>query len=373
MKRRGVGICSALLAAVLAGCGSDRAAQGGGATETDNSFQILATTADGTPLPGARVLLVRTDTWLRDVAATGTPTTLAMTTDPRGRLQLDALPAGEWSAQVETLSQGCDLPLARDTSTKILKLQPLSRVEITGQAGSPVLAVGTSWKSSTDSDGHAHLLLPPGRRPLVVRIGTALATATVVTIPAGLEIDTSVAVTLTPRRLLLDDFSSGNGRTSLSSYIGVGNWFINAWGTQIYSDANPDGASFLGALSFRYIAPDTANAVLAGIVFRDQNGFRSMDFSHMDSICFDIRGNGWVDLFFIEYAPDGVWKLSANRRIEGLTTTWTRRCVAADSLQDNWPIVKTTANTIAFLAKQGDLLEVRQMELWGVRLQDLSR
>jgi hypothetical protein len=42
-------------------------------------------------------------------------------------------------------------------------------------------------------------------------------------------------------------------------------------------------------------------------------------------------------------------------------------------MQDNWPTVKTTANTIAFLAKRGDLLEVRRMELWGVRLQDLSR
>jgi hypothetical protein len=59
--------------------------------------------------------------------------------------------------------------------------------------------------------------------------------------------------------------------------------------------------------------------------------------------------------------------------LEGLTTTWSRHCVAADSLQDQWSVVKKTANTIAFLAKQGDFLEVRAMELWGVRLEDLSR
>jgi hypothetical protein len=320
------------------------------------------------------VLLVRTDTWLRDVADSGKPTTLALTTDAQGRVQLESLPPGEWSAQVETLSQACDIPLGRDTTTRILKLQPLSKVDVDvkGQTG-PLLTVGTTWKAVIDSNGHAKLMLPPGRRPLVTRNGTTLSTAAVVTLPAGRAIDTNLAVTVTPRRILLDDFSSGDGRTSLYSYIGMGNWFVNSWGTQIYSDANPQGASFLGALSLRYIAPDTGNAVLAGIVFSDKSGFRSMNFSRMDSICFDIRGSGVVDLFFIEWAPDRTWKLSANRRIEGISTSWTRRCMAADSLQDQWPVVKSTANTIAFLAKRGDLLEVRRMELWGVRLQDLSR
>lgn len=363
------------LAFLLAGCGSDASVQGGGATETDNSIHLLATTANGVPIAGARVVLVRTDTWLRDVATKGEPTTIALATDTSGRLRLESLPSGEWSAQVETLSQACDIPLGRDTNTRILKLQPLSRVnvDVDGQTGSTLLAVGTTWQTVIDSSGHAKILLPPGRRPLVARNGTALATAAVVTLPAGRAIDTSVAVTVTPQRILLDDFSSGDGRTSLYSYNGLGNWFVNAWGTQIYSDANPQGASFLGGLSLRYIAPDTGNAALAGIVFSDKKGFRSMDFSKMDSICFDIRGNGVVDLFFIEYAPDRTWKLSANRRIEGIATTWTRRCVAADSLQDQWPVVKSTANTIAFLAKRGDLLEVRDMELWGVPLEDLSR
>lgn len=368
-------VASLVLSAALAGCGSDEVVRGGGATETDNSVNILATSSDGSPLVGARVVLVRTDTWLRDVAADGSPTTIAFATDSRGRLRLDSLPTGEWSAQVETLSQGCDIPLGRDTATRVLKLQPLSRVEVglVGADGSTLHAVGTDWKAKTDSVNHAWFLLPPGRRSLVARVGTSLATAVVVTLPAGREVDTLFFATITPRRILLDDFSSGNGLTSLSNYIGTGYWFTNAWGTQIYSDANPQGASFVGALSLRYIAPDTANAVLAGIVFKQGNGFRSMDFSRMDSICFDIRGNGQVDLFFIEYAPDRSWKLSANRLLAGLTGTWTRRCVAADSLQDNWPTVKTTANTLAFLAKRGDYLEVRRMELWGVRLEDLSR
>ncbi|MEN9308400.1 MAG: hypothetical protein RL173_2332 [Fibrobacterota bacterium] len=374
MKGLGITITGTLLAALLAGCGSEAVVQGGGATETDNSINLLATSSNGTPLPGARVLLVRTDTWLRNVADSGKPTTLSVTTDAQGRVQLESLPPGEWSAQVETLSQACDIPLGRDTTTRILKLQPLSRVDVDvkGQTGS-LLTVGTTWKAVIDSSGHAKLMLPPGRRPLVTRNGTTLSTAAVVTLPAGRAIDTNLAVTVTPRRILLDDFSSGDGRTSLYSYIGMGNWFVNSWGTQIYSDANPQGASFLGALSLRYIAPDTGNAVLAGIVFSDKSGFRSMNFSRMDSICFDIRGSGVVDLFFIEWAPDRTWKLSANRRIEGINTSWTRRCMAADSLQDQWPVVKSTANTIAFLAKRGDLLEVRRMELWGVHLQDLSR
>lgn len=373
MTRCAVRTGLALLAALLAGCGSDASVQGGGATETDNSIHILATTANGAPMPGARVLLVRTDTWLRDVAATGNPTTIALATDSLGRLRLDSLPSGEWSAQIETPTQACDIPLKRDTSTKILKLQALSKVgiEIAGHAGADLWAVGTTWKSTTDSDGRTSLLLPPGRRALVAQLDTILATAAMVSVAPGKDIDTSIAVT--PRRILLDDFSSGDGRTSLSRYTGMGDWFVNAWGTRIYSDLDPQGASFKEALSLRYVAPDTNNAALAGIVFADDRGFRSMDFSKMDSICFDIRGNGNVDLYFIEYAVDRSWKLSANSRLEGLSTDWTRRCVAAGSLQDNWAEVKTTANTIAFLARRGDLLEVRDMELWGIQLTDLSR
>lgn len=373
MKARRFPIGTWLLAAMLAGCGSDMSARGGGATETDNSIRVLATSSDGAPLAGARVTLVRTDTWLRDVAETGAPTTFVLSTDPRGRLHLDSLPAGEWSAQMDSLSEGCDIPLGRDTATRVLKLQPLSRVDVglIGMAGARLMTVGTAWSAPTDSVGHATLLLPPGRRLLVAGRDSTVVPAAAVTLAAGSRVDTSV--TVFPRRLVLDDFSAGDGRISLSNYIGMGRWFVNAWGTQIYSDADPRGASFAGALSLRYIAPDTANAVLAGIVFSDGLGFRPMDFSRMDSICFDIRANGQVELFFIEYAPDRTWKLSANTPVTGISTTWTRRCLAAGSMQDNWPLVKTTANTIAFLAKHGDLLEVRRMELWGVRLQDMSR
>lgn len=373
MTHRAVPVGWALFAALLAGCGSDANVQGGGATETDNSVHILATSADGSPLAGARVLLVRTDTWLRDVATTGSPTTISRTTDPQGRLRIAALPDGEWSAQLDTLSQGADIPLGRDTATRILKLQPMSRLDIGlgGSAGAHLLAVGTAWGATTDSVGRATLFLPPGRRSLVSAKDSDLAPLAAVTVSVGSSLDTTLPAP--PRRLVLDDFASGNGRTTLSDYTGLGRWFVNAWGTQIYSDADPQGASFAGALSLRYIAPDTANAVLAGIVFGDAGGFRSMDFSRMDSICFDIRANGQVELFFIEYAADRSWKLSANAPVPVASGTWTRRCLAAGSMQDNWPLVKTTANTIAFLAKRGDLLEVRAMELWGVRLQDMSR
>jgi len=373
MTDRRTQIAMLVLATLLAGCGSDAGVQGGGATETDNSIHLLATNSDGTPVAGARVLLVRTDTWLRDVAATGSPTTIALAADSAGRLRLDSLPQGEWSAQLETASQACSVPLKRDTATMLLKLQSLTKVgvAITGRAEASLMAVGTTWRSTTDSDGRSGLLLPPGRRSLVADLDTALAPAAVVTVVSGQDLDTTV--TVVPRRILLDDFSSGDGRTSLSRYTGLGDWFVNSWGTQIYSDADPQGPSFKGALSLRYIAPDTGNAALAGIVFGDDRGFRSMDFSRMDSICFDVRGNGNVDLYFIEYAPDRNWKLSANSRLQGLSGDWTRRCVAADSLQDHWAEVKTTANTIAFLARRGDFLEVRDMELWGIPLEDLSR
>lgn len=347
--------------------------QGGGATETDNAIKIQATTSEGAPLPAARVVLVRTDTWLRDVSSRGTPTTLSYKTDLEGRLRIESLPPGEWTAQVETLSQACDIPLGRDTATRILKLQDLSTVDVAldGLSGARLLAVGTSWGASTDSLDRATLRLPAGRRMLVASRDSVLTPALSVTLAAGGQVDTSVTVDV--NRLLLDDFSAGDGRATISNFTGMGRWFVNAWGTQVYSDADPRGASLVGALSLRYIAPDTGDAVLAGIAFHDGEAFRPMDFSRMDSLCFDIRANGEVKLFFIEYGSDNNWNLSADAEVGGISTVWSRRCVKADSLRDSWPTVRTSANTIAFLARRGDLLEIRNLVLWGVPLASLSR
>lgn len=360
------------LAGALSGCGGDSpVSMGGGATETDNVVRLQVGNSDGRALPRAQVVFVRTDTWLRDVANGDGPTTFDALADSNGRLQV-SLPPGEWSAQAQTQASGGILALDRDSSTKSLVLRPLSTLTLQ-LSGSPVAslrATGTAWEGTTDSAGKWTFRMPPGSRSVVARTGAELASAASVRLLEGRSKDTTA--TIRPRHLVLDDFASGDGRTSIASYIGVGSWFSNEWGTRIFSDDDSTAPTYRGKLSMRYTAPDTANAALVGIVFRDRQGFRPMDFSRLDSICFDIRGNGDAQLFFIEYDQKGVWTRSTDALVP-LDSTWRSRCVVPATMHDPWDQVKTRSNSIAFLAKHGNLLEARNLVLWGVGLQDLSR
>ncbi|MBK9578371.1 MAG: hypothetical protein IPK50_10825 [Fibrobacterota bacterium] len=360
------------LAGVLSGCGGDSpVSMGGGATETDNVVRLQVGNSDGRALPRAQVVFVRTDTWLRDVANGDGPTTFDALADSNGRLQV-SLPPGEWSAQAQTQASGGIIALDRDTSTKSLVLRTLSTLTLQ-LSGSPVAslrATGTAWEGTTDSAGKWTFRIPPGAQSVVARTGSEIASAASVRLIEGKSKDT--LATIRPRRLVLDDFASGDGRTSLASYTGVGSWFSNGWGSRIFSPDDSTGPTYRGKLSMRYTAPDTANAALVGIVFRDRQGFRSMDFSRLDSICFEIRGNGSVQMFFIEYDQKGVWTRSTDAQVP-VDSTWRTRCIVPSTMHDPWDLVKTKANAIAFLAKQGDFLEARNLILWGAGLQDFSR
>lgn len=358
----------ALVSVLLAGCGEERTVDGGGATETDNAIRIVATSDAGAPVVGARVVFVRTDTWLRDLDSRGAPRTFEKVTDSRGFVLLDSLPEGQWSAQTTSRDVGGILPLRRDSAWQSLTLAPLADLVLTtpDAPARRMHAVGTDWSAVSDSRGRALLRLPAGRRALVAELDSILAPVATLTLETGRSLDTTVR--LKARRVLLDDFTSGDGTPSLRQYNGVGWWSVDPWGTTLVSPP-----SFGGRLSVRYAPSGASNTILAGFLFRDRARLHSLDLSSMDSVCLSVRGNDAVDLFFIHYNPDGTWGLSANAPLRGIdTTTFRRICLVPDSLQDRWPEVRTQVSAIGFMARGGGLLELSTLELWGVRMIDLT-
>ncbi|HNY32556.1 MAG TPA: hypothetical protein PKO15_16840 [Fibrobacteria bacterium] len=360
------------IAFLLAGCGGDAPANlGGGATETDNVVRLHVGARDGRHLPGTRVVFVRTDTWLSDVARGDGPRTYQALSDSLGEVRM-ALPTGRWSAQAQTDSQGAILPLETTESPQSMVLGPLStlRIRLSGRPVASLRVAGTAWEGLTDSVGTWTFRLPAGTRAIVARTGDDLSPAAAVVLRDGQDLDTTA--TVVSGRVVLDDFTSGTAKTSVAAYVGAGTWFSNEWGTRIGSEEDSTGPSFRGKMSLRYTAPDTANAALVGIVFRDREGFRPLDLSGLDSICVELRGNGEVRMFVIQYDQDGTWLRSADAFL-AVDSTWRKRCVAPSDMHDPWDPVKTRANTLAWLAKRGDWLELRAPVLWGASLQDLSR
>lgn len=355
-------------AGLLAGCGEPRSVDGGGATETENAIRIATTSESGAPLAGARVVFVRTDTWLRDIDSLGAPRTFERIADAQGRILLDTLPEGRWAAQSSSWTSGGVLPLRRDTSWQHLRIQPLVDVvlETPSAAGRRLFAVGTDWSARFDPRGRSFLRLPPGRRALVADLDTLVAPVATVSVLPGRSIDTTIA--LEPRRVVLDDFSSEDGTSTLWQYARVGGWIIDPWGSTVLSSSNGRGR-----LSLRFAPEGSSDVLLTTFQFRLGSAILSMDLSDLDSACFSLRADPSVSFYLIHYNSDRSWDRSASTPLADIDTVRSRhQCVVPDSLDGDWPAVRGQVTAIGFMARGGGLLEVSALELWGVRLRDLT-
>lgn len=352
----------------LTACGSDAVVQGGGATETGNGLRLLVLDPDGTPHARVQVRLVRTDTWLSKVAVSGAPEVWMAQADLQGVLRVDSLAQGSWAVQAGDSSIAGWAALRSDTALQELRLTVAGRLRdrIAGASGSSsVCAVGTDWCAQADVLGRYVLSLPPGRWPLVVRQGTDLATLGIQTTISGNQLDTTVA--LPSEQVTLDDFSSGSSLSQLFPYAGIGAWYVSSWGVDSIKIA------YDGHLSMTYVASDTSRSALVGLALRDRLGFRNVDFSRMDSLCFDARSDGRTELYLVHYDSLGGWINSAHASLASLDISWRRTCLPPAAFGSDWTTTRTLVNDLAFVTRAGSFLELRNLVLWGVPLQAFSR
>lgn len=372
-ERSGLG-AMALAIAGLAGCGSDRMVQGGGATETGNGIHVAVVAFDGRPAAYAQVRVVRTDTWIQDLARTGVPISMDLTADRDGRLDLDSLPEGEWAAQVDWGSQAGRMVLGRDSAIRRLGLQPVSRVRevVSGAEGVAVHIVGTTWSARADSLGRVVMYLPPGSHPLVGTTEGGLAQIGVASVRIWNPVDSQMR--LDPRRVLLDDFTSGTSRTNISRYTGLGGWYsTSSEGVRIFSDLDSSNVSYVGKLSMRYVLPDSSGFAAVGISFHDDQGYHDADLSGMDSLCFDLQGDGNLELYWERFDAQFRSQAWAKAVHSPIPAAWEHLCVTPTSFGTQWDSVESAANNLTFLSRKGSRLDLRNIVMWGVPLRNLSR
>ena len=343
--------------------------QGGGATETGNGIHVSVVSADGGPASFASVQLVRSDTWIRDLAKTGAPRVLTARADAAGKVVFDSLP-GSWAVQCDWGSQAGILAVGPGGGS--LKLQPVSRLRrfLSGTGSGALRVVGSAWSSRVDSTGTAEMFLPPGSFAMAVRVDSGAVAAGTATIRPWEPLEDSVIVD--PKRLILDDFSSSGSLTTFWRFAGFGNWYVvGDSSTRIWSATDPKAASFAGNLSVRYHSADTAYGyAIAGISFVNDAGRHALELSRMDSLCFDARGTGRLSVALQEIVGGLVsHRVSADLGL--LAPGWTGHCLTPANFGTGWNGMKSIANDLAFVAGKGDLMEIRSIVLWGVPLQAL--
>ena len=358
----------AMAAFVLAGCGGDRSVQGGGATETGNGLRLTIVSDQGRPAAFARAKIVRTDTWVRDLSETGSPRFTSAIADADGILRVDSLPEGEWAVQCDWGSQGAIRPLTLDTNSRHLKLRTLSRVRrnLSGPRVERLWVLGSAWNEGVDDAGVSDLYLPPGSHAIVARKDSSVVALGIAKVESW--VSSSETFQVVDDRVVLDDFTGNDRRTTFWNYSGFGNWYEvgdKATTTLMRLDS--------GKMTLDYSISGTGGYALAGISFVTNSVYHPMDLSGMDSLCFDARGDGDLALTFHRVLPDGSIDLSATANLGLLGAAWSRRCLTPASFGADWSVVRSVGNDFAFVATKGARFQLRDIVLWGVPLQTLVR
>jgi len=354
----------------LVACGTDRSA-GGGATETGNGIRVAILDSRGLPAAGAEAVLVRTDTWIQDVARDGAPRRIRLASNSVGVVELDSLPRGRWSLQVGMTGELGTTTMPRDGDTIRMERRALLQGVVSGAVVEQVWIVGSAWNSPVGSDGRYILEKSRGdwalvgvspRGPTALGSGTIFAGTTMVRDFAARE-----------DRLVLDAFEDADGKTTLHKFTGLGNWYMaRDSATRVWSEGNPTGPSYQGSLSMRFAMPAPSGYVVVGISFVDGDGYKELDLTRLDSLCFEARATGTVELAFKRIVAAKAQRTAISKVARLDSTTWARRCVMP-SILPGWDSLKTSTNDISWHFFDGDRFEMRQIELWGPALRDLSR
>jgi len=357
-------VCGAML---MTSCSKEPVA-GGGATETGNGLQIQVVTAEGLVAKGAQVKFVKTDSWVSDVSKLGSPIVVSVMADSNGRVFLDSLTPGNWSKQVECNGQMAIAPIEATDSNSIIILQHPGqiRVHLDSSQVSQLRIVGSAWIAQVDSSGYYTLSLPPGQFAIASVVGKDLQMAAETKIVAGSLVDTMVAVR--KGKVVVDDFSSGDMFTTLSRYTGMGNWYKWApTGTTV-------SVSWNNQLNLQYSSDSSFYQAIVGISFVTGTAYvyHELDLTDMDSLCFDAMGDGTMSIALQKMNDTLIVANSAATADDTLTSNWTHRCYTPASFGTKWDTIKTIANNWSFIAKAGSQVSLRNLELWGVSLQNLS-
>jgi hypothetical protein len=219
---------------------------GGTGTETINTFAVLP---DGTPAKGASVKLIDARWWIDSIHNEASPVLGNGYTDINGYCSIE-IPKrkGQVNLQIDHCDKGLLLQLSSNalSDPDTVKLQSYASISGTsaaeGAAVTSAFLAGTSYK--VDFKGNntfSFETVPPGSFSLLCMNNTSterkVISTTAFSLTAGVA-DTIRSCSATGHQLLIDNFESGIGPTSLGSIIPVLGWYALTDSLYYYWDFN---------------------------------------------------------------------------------------------------------------------------------------
>jgi len=398
MKR--IGLALLLL---LAACGTDRSA-GGGGIETNNTLGLRILDSLGNPAPFARVDLLPAD-WI-DSGSAPAPVRSGRT-DEFGFLSM-SLPDGRWTLEasgngasgLRTFHLSSDLELSSIRLAKPARLTGNVYQEYPGQRVR-IAVPGTTHSVVCDSSGaYALDALPPTAIALRTISGSARTDS--VTLSPGSSVTLrwtghpDLRSLDTDGSILIDDFSGA--RPSISSADTAAGWYMASDGRAGLgsvirrADNTPDSvfsrffvpnqpvgqiASFQGFFDIDTSLASTRSLYAQiGISFHDTS--RCIDLSALDSITFLASGTDSVRAEFLGRINYTTPDFSATPgRWVGLDSTWRRVSLRTADFatpagsthpEIGWASVGGCVNEFRFFTTRPAHLRLSNLRFWGAGL-----
>ncbi|MBN2189175.1 MAG: hypothetical protein JW699_06960 [Chitinispirillaceae bacterium] len=361
IRRLSMLLIVAATAACVCSCGFGPLA-GGSGTETVNTFALLA---DGSPAKGAIVRVIDPQWWIDSVRVKASPVILRTVVDVNGRFSFtppdDRLPL---NLQIDHSDQG--IFLQSITGAKLtgdtLRLRPYAtytgKFPTSAHAITQMFLSGSTYQASIGSDGSFFFnAVAPGAYTLVGLSGAPLpyriATCGAITLVSGTAV---TSTTLNPSfdRLLVDNFESGFGPTSLGGIAPELWWYtvsdsgMLAWkrATDTWKWTPYSGHTFTAlepvtderggtAVRFSAVLDSSISSPIAtaGVFFKDRNK-NGIDLSAMTGCSLRCRGRGTLRVRFESRILDSIsLYLSAYSYLIALTGSWQEITIPVDSLR----------------------------------------
>jgi len=400
-------LCAAVL---LAACGDERSA-GGGGIETNNTLSARVVDSAGAPVGGARVE-IRPDGWT-DTVATGAPGAVVLT-GADGRATA-LLPSGRWCMVVRGRGTAAlrSLELRGDSLLAPVELAPMATLSgivapIGGRARSLVQVPGTAYRVWTDSVGNYRIdSLPAGFLPLAIRAGSGTLKTDSVRVASGDSArlrwtgDPELRPLDADGSILVDDFSGG--RPSIAAADRGASWYaatdaqfgggsrvlrrdstaVSDWASYLVPDQPTAGESSFQAVFDLDSTADSSGARWAQIGLALAGSGSCIDLTSLDSISFLARGEGATRIELLGAVHDTLDDYGSCPGTDfALDSNWIRRVVPASSLvpavgaahpEAGWARTSPCVHEIRFVVSTNIRLDLARLRLHGPRLESFLR
>ena len=406
--------CASLGLLLWCGCVGQNLA--GATSETTNGrLSGKVTLSDGTAAQGGTVRVIEDTAWLSKITYGKSVSVGSAVIDDSGRFSVLVPLTRTINLQIDCgdearFLQGAEKMFDTNAATAVRDFTLAPHASVTGTAtavdgtAKQVRLAGTAYAAALNADGsYAFPSVAAGAFAIVAQVeqaaGLNVSLVNSIELSAGQQA-AGLALRVYPDRVLVDDFSTGFGRTALGRVLGDGAWYttsdsIAGGGSNVTVSVTLDSSGRSGRCIRAIYALDSSVAdpwAVCGFDVGTSLSGSAYDFSGLTAVSFVAKGRGTVQVTLLSRIIRQLYRDSAQYCFSvNVPAAWTQITIPVDSLRlpsnapdalrnITWQQAAREIQTMDFTVESpytpgGDTVEfwLDDVAFEGISLEDLKR